>query len=147
MRQLALVILCSALCACGGGGNEVSERPAQSEPAAQKAYTVSLRFSQPATVAEEGMTIHLTEVRDGRCPADVQCIWAGHAAATLIVAQSNLAPEVLVIGTAAPADLKLPYQAMYGSYQFTLKALEPTPTTQNMVPIEQYRATVLIEKI
>jgi len=34
----------------------------------------------------------------------------------------------------------------YREYQFTLMALEPKPVTADRIPIELYRATVLVEK-
>ncbi len=106
--------------------------------------TVTLAHGKPVFIEEESLTLSLQEVKDGRCPREVRCIWAGHAAVTLQVDKAGWAAEMLRIGTPAPAHMKLPFQAQYGSYRLHLLGLEPGRSITTPTALPQYQATITI---
>ena len=108
-------------------------------------YTVTVAVGAPASVAEEGLTISAVAVKDDRCPVEVQCIWAGHAGVTLQVSKGG-SPAEITIGTPAPASMKLPSEATYGSYRFSLVSLEPAKSLSKPAAQSAYRATVQVSK-
>ena len=106
----------------------------------------NLPVGQSVTIQGENLVIKFESViADSRCPRGAQCIWAGEAIATLIVTQSGYDSATLVVQTPVlsepPANL-----VSYRSYQFTLNSLEPRPVTADLIPIDLYRATVLVER-
>ena len=102
---------------------------------------VELDFGKPVTLAEQ-LRIELVDVKDSRCPKDARCIWAGHAAATLKVKKAGLAEAAIVIGSAAPAGMQLPFEAVYAGYRFTLVDL--TPAAPQPATVGKQQATVRI---
>lgn len=105
--------------------------------------TVTIELGRPARISEEGLLVELVAVKDDRCPVEVKCIWAGHAAVTLHVSKAGKAAEDIVVGTPAPASMNLPFEASYGPYRFTLVTLEPG-NSLNPVAQSAYRATVQV---
>ncbi len=109
-------------------------------------HTIIVTDSAPSVIQEARLTVSLLEVNDTRCPKNVRCVWAGHAIVTLQVASDGAAPETLIIGTQAPADMQLPSEADYGKYRFSLVTLEPERASDETVPLSNYRATVQVTK-
>ncbi len=99
--------------------------------------SVHLRFGQ--TIKTQGMTIRFVDVSDGRCPADVQCIWAGGGIVYLTV-QSGL-------GEMKEIELK---QSMGTEYiiveakKFQLKTVKPYPRTDRDYEDSDYRVVLEI---
>ena len=110
-------------------------------------YTVTVELGKPALIPEETLTVELLEVKDNRCAVEVQCVWAGHAEVMLQVRKPGAAPKALAIGTLAPANMNLPFEATYGSYRFTLLGLEPGNSLAKPVAQSLYRATVKVSKL
>jgi len=109
-------------------------------------YIVTVGVGAPATIPEEGLNISVVAVKDDRCPVEVQCVWAGHAVVTLQVSKAGTADEIK-IGTPAPASMKLPSEATYGSYRFSLLSLEPGKSLSKPAAQSAYRATVQVSKL
>jgi len=147
-RHLATTaILWPLFCLPGCSGSGASAQAGASAPMSPPAsYTVSVSQGRPATIAQEQLTLSLTDVKDSRCPVGVQCIWAGHAAVTLAVGKTGAPSQPVVIGTEAPENLKLPYKATYGPYTLSLAQLEPQPTKDAGVPPQRYVATVQVTR-
>jgi hypothetical protein len=149
-RHLAIAaILCPLFflpgCSRSGAGDPAGAS-APMNPASPASYTVTVSQDRPATIAQEQLTLSLTEVRDSRCPVGTQCIWAGHAAVTLGVGKTGGPLQPVVIGTEAPDNLKLPNKATYGPYTLSLPKLEPWPTKDAGVPQSRYVATVQVTR-
>ena len=106
-------------------------------------YVVVVSQGQAVFIAAESLKLELLDANDGRCPPDVTCVWAGHATVTLQVTKADGSAEKIVIGTFAPADFKLPFDATSAGYAFHLEALESRPDSNGKsVP----HATVRISK-
>ncbi|WP_395702144.1 hypothetical protein [Aquabacterium sp.] len=129
--------------ACGGGGSDAG---GPMSGVAKASYTVTLRSGQATVIAPESLSLQLTAVTDTRCPIDVMCVWAGQAVATVQVTQAGQPAETVQIGTPAPAEMKLPGDASYRGYRLSLQGLEPAPRSGVQVPLDQYRATVQVDR-
>ncbi|MGH1403083.1 MAG: hypothetical protein ACRBDL_02460 [Alphaproteobacteria bacterium] len=98
---------------------------------------VHLRFGQ--SVTKQGMTITFVDVSDSRCPADVQCIWAGEVIVSLHVKVGS--------GEVKDAELR---QSMGGEYtviegkKLQLKTVTPHPRTDQDYDDSDYRAVIEI---
>ncbi len=114
-----LLGLLSIMSACAADPKPPSPSP-DSPP-----YTITLTQGNKVVISEESLTVELLAVKDSRCPSDVQCVWEGHAAVTVQVGKPGSQHEILVIGTRARPGMNLPYEAIYGSYRFSLLGLEP----------------------
>ncbi|WP_325422039.1 hypothetical protein [Aquabacterium sp.] len=113
---------------------------------ARGSYTVTLRSGEPSLITQEALTLQLTDVHDSRCPIDALCIWEGHASVAVQVVQAGHAGETLQIGLPAPAEMKLPGEATYRGFRFSLQGLDPAPRAAVPVPLAQYRAVVRVER-
>ena len=145
MSHLIRLLFCTALLGCAGA-QELSMSTAQAaEQKPGDSQTVTLQVGQTVALQPD-LSIEFLEFKDSRCPTGAHCIWAGHVAVTLQLKRPGAAAETIVIGSLAPPDMHLPYQAKSGQWQFTLVSLEPHPTTKGEVPVASVRASVLIEK-
>lgn len=145
LRLACASILWPLLCPLPGCSG--SPAPAKaSAPTSPASYTVTVSQDRPATLAQEQLTLRLTGVKDSRCPAGTQCVWAGHAAVSLTVDKTGTPPQAVVIGTEAPENLKLPDKATYGPYTLALSRLDPSPTKDGGVPLQRYVATVQVSR-
>jgi hypothetical protein len=147
MATLFRCILCFALLGCGGNqlGNMSSVHA--SEPASGKSQSVILKVGAPATPTQFGLSIQLIEAADSRCPEGAQCIWAGHAKASLRLIREGAAAETILVGTEAPPSMNLPFHATSGDLTFSLTSLQPYPSVKRPdVKPESLKATILIER-
>ncbi|MGH8062660.1 MAG: hypothetical protein ACREO7_11695 [Pseudoxanthomonas sp.] len=110
-------------------------------------HTIVLARGQKAVIADESLTVELTEINDSRCPAKVTCIWAGHAAVTLQVSKPGLVAGRVVIGSEAPSSMKLPSDASYGGYLFHLVELEPGNADGSTQTASSQRATISVTRL
>jgi hypothetical protein len=147
MHALRLATLVAALCATHSGALMAAPDPQAPASAAADADEVTLSHGKKVSVPQAGLTIQLLRVNDSRCPKGVACIWAGHAAVTLKVTAAGQPATTIVIGTAAPAGMNLPFEATAAAHRFTLIALEPQNSQDTPVPVKQYRARVRISAL
>jgi hypothetical protein len=146
MRSLVSItaaLAASALVAACGGGGDTADAP--NDPA-RGSYTVTLRTGQAVTVPQESLSLLLTRVDDSRCPINALCVWMGQAVVAVQVQQSGQAAETLTIGMPVPSDTKLPGDGSYRGWRISLQGLDPAPVAGVVVPQDQYRATVRIDK-
>ena len=117
---IAVFLLGLAGCATPSRSDAAGEPP----QADVRVHTVILARGQQAVIAAESLTVKLTAINDSRCPAEVTCVWAGHAVVTLQASKPGMAPATLLIGTQSPRGMGLPYEASYAGFQFHLLALD-----------------------
>ena len=113
---------------------------------AQPARGVVVSATNPAVVPDEGLRIALVGIIDERCPIELRCVWAGHAAVTLNIELDGQPAETVVIGTVAVPEIKLRPEAEVGPYRFTLLRLQPRNSAASKPALSQYAATVLVAK-
>jgi hypothetical protein len=102
-----------------------------------------LRFDQKARVEEAGLTIRFADVtEDSRCPATVQCIWAGQAKMVFEVIQEQGGAELRTVtlsgNRAQPVRI--------GSYVLTVSALQPDTQVGTRIEKARYIATLTIRR-
>ena len=100
-------------------------------------------FGIGGTAFNNGASNHLVV---GIGPIDALCIWAGHASVLVTVTQAGQEGQRLQIGLPAPPEMKLPGEASYRGYRLSLQGLDPAPRAAVSVPLDQYRATVRVER-
>jgi hypothetical protein len=143
-----VALLAAALCAaCNGALMAAPDPQAGASAAAPESNELTLSHGKKLSVPKAGLTLQLMRVQDSRCPKGVACIWAGHAAVTLKVMAPGQPAATIVIGTAAPASMNLPFEATAVSHRFTLVALEPQNSQDGPVPVKQYRARVRVSPL
>lgn len=147
MAVLLRCMLCVALLGCGSNlpGNMNSANAAA--PNLVKSQSVTLDLGAPAVATQFGLSIQLVDAEDSRCPKGAQCIWAGHAKASLRLIRQGVTVETIVVGTEAPPSMNLPFHASSGDLTFSLTSLQPVPSAKSAAePQKSLQATILIEK-
>ena len=136
-----LLLVANWYCAvCVGGTCDTHPRAEASGPASPP-YTITVSTEQPATIAGEALTVELEAVKDNRCAAEVQCVWAGTAEVALRVRKAGAAPGAVTLGALAADGAPVP---VYGAYRFSLVRLEPGNSMAKPVPQALYRATITV---
>lgn len=145
LLRMTLALLIPALTGCvAGRGNIAGE---ESSRVSSPVHTIVLARGQQAVIANESLTVELVEINDSRCPAEVACIWAGHAAVTLRVGKPGSAAGRVVIGTEAPSGMDLPADATYAGYVFHLLELEPGSAEGPVQATSSQRATIRVSRL
>ena len=87
-------------------------------------------------------TVSLDSVlSDSRCPIDVQCIWAGNAAARFtFLDHGHVIPFTLNTNAAFPVD------TLISGYRIRLIDLKPAPHSGVVIKQSDYKADLLITK-
>ena len=147
LAQCALLIANWFCAVCLTGTCDLNPRAEAPKPApASQAYTITVSIEKPATIAEEALAIELVEVKDNRCPAEVQCVWAGYAEVALRVIKAGAAAGSVVVG-ALPSPPGAAPAPTYGGYKFSLVRVEPGNSMSKPVPQALYRATVSVARL
>ena len=131
MRSLALLTVFTLACTSvtePGVGNEFR-----------------LDFGEAVSVPEAELSLHFVDVaEDSRCPARVQCVWAGDAAIAIEIA-FNLAGDDSVTDTLhTTLD---PKSVAVGGYLLQLVRVDPYPIVPGGIPLERYRITLRLDPI
>lgn len=115
-------------------------------PGTPKAAEIGSDFelspSQSAVV--DGGALRVTFVKvsaDSRCPADVQCVWAGDAATALILGSANGETTTATLHTTLT-----PHSVMSGAYDVALVGVKPAPRQGSTIPQASYVATFRVTR-
>lgn len=100
----------------------------ESAPAANE---VTLRLGETVVHAGTGLSVSVLAIDDRRCSSEVTCIWAGHARVRLRVGLPGEPAREVEVGTAAPPQMRLPYDACHAGLRLHLQALD---SASNPVP-------------
>lgn len=99
--------------------------------------TFELRVGETALFEGGDLAVTFRSVlEDGRCPIDVDCVWAGNAAIELVVTVGGESTAVQLNTLVNPKAVEL------GVYDLTLVELEPLPHAGEPTPPELYVATL-----
>ncbi|MFK7809198.1 MAG: hypothetical protein AB8F74_15450 [Saprospiraceae bacterium] len=112
---------------------------------------IRITKDNPVTIKSEWMEIRLREVKDSRCPKDVNCIQAGEAEVRLMmVRQGDMASDVRLKakGNCFETNGSCGNNAKAQGYVFSLVSLTPYPGEDGKQSVDQgkYVATVIVEK-
>jgi hypothetical protein len=105
--------------------------------------SVSIGVHHETAVPRAGFKIKFAEmVEDSRCPADVNCVWAGNAKVKIEVRRGRrLAKTFELNSTTAPNVIK------YNGYEIKLKELTPLPRTNARIDPDKCEAVFEITKV
>ena len=109
---------------------------------AQRAQQVSVRINNQKSVMSDRLRIRFVTVEDSRCPADANCVWAGHAKVTIKVTDRR--------GQSRTFDLNTNLQqksARFEGYEITLGAVSPTPRSNVRINRNGYTASFTVTRI
>ena len=102
---------------------------------------ISIKAGQQRTAKTGRITVKFLELlEDSRCPADVNCIWAGVGRIKIRLSRN---------GNAAEFELNTNQKdkpAVFQGYTITLKSLTPYPTTTSKYSQSAYTATLVVSK-
>ncbi len=142
LRAVCTALLLASVVACvtppgrmNSGSSSISVRPAVGEPFRLRAGQVASVGGGELAVVFRGVT------RDSRCPADVNCVWAGDAVVA-IVTTAGSAPG-------SQADLHTgvePRQVQAGNHAVTLVALEPSTRQGVQIRPGDYLAVLRVDR-
>lgn len=118
-----------------GRTGPLCEFPACPAPEATTA-TIQTTMGQKMT----GLNVSITPIEiidDSRCPADVQCIWAGtvHVRATISTPNGS-SEDILEIGHSIVKD----------GFAITFTELNPAPHSGETIPVSLYRFVFTVSK-
>jgi hypothetical protein len=88
---------------------------------------------------DHSLQFQITEINDSRCPSDVICVWQGEAVVKIEV-QSPLTGTLELNTHDNLTDT-------IGSYSFELMDVSPYPVSTKLIELDEYRVTLLIEKL
>lgn len=80
---------------------------------------------------------------DSRCPADVNCVWAGNAKIVLGLSLKESADET-VVTINSTVD---PQEALYAGYRIRFVSLKPTPLSGRTINPAEYRVTLIVSRV
>ena len=128
---LLCCFLVAALASCGASNSPLSMELGTEvtlSPGASAAF-------KPADIVVEFVGV----AADSRCPRDVTCMWAGEVKAIFSIRNARQPP--------ARHEIVEGKYASSGEYRITLVRVLPEPVASTRIPPENYRATLLLQKL
>lgn len=128
----------------------------KNEKVSLKEGTRTFYYQQPDLMdLNSQTTVTLTQVEDGRCPEDFNCIWGGSVTVTLQFDLRNLNKKQDIqlcsgcLGDKGPNAIteKAILDLEGATYQITFKSISPNRNSKNPPKKEDYEVSVQIEKL
>lgn len=115
--------------------------PAEPAPPPELGTEFALAGGDTAVLDAGRVTVLFREVpEDSRCPAEVNCAWAGDA---------TVLTEITVDGTQSVHELhanpQFSTEVRTGGYRIALRSLRP-PGSTGTIPLPDYRANLLVTR-
>ncbi|WP_280419838.1 hypothetical protein [Nocardia carnea] len=115
--------------------------PAEPAPPPELGSEFTLSGGDTAVLDAGRVTVLFRDVpEDSRCPADVDCVWAGDA---------TVLTEVTVDGTRSAHELhsnpQFPADVLTGGYRIALRSIAP-PGSTSEIPLSDYRVNLLVTR-
>jgi len=144
MRKLiSIIATLTLLLACQKGIN--SSLPENMDVTSEFVLNNSIILSQNDCAGDAATHTYVcfeSVLGDSRCPEGAQCIWAGNAQVKFRFVKNNDNPVFFSLNT----NTSFTSDTIVGGYKFTLKALNPYPSLQDMNLPKAYKAEIEIEK-
>ncbi len=143
-----LPTLAIVLFAGSGQSGEASTTSRASEGSAQQRIVLdeefALRVGQTAALAGgTGVRLIFEAVReDSRCPVGVSCIWAGDAVVAITMHNTDGGPTTIELHT----NVRFDAEAVPDGHVVRLVRLSPTPRVDATIEVDQYEATLVVNR-
>jgi len=111
---------------------------------------IVIDFGQEIRINGANLTIEFTDIiSDARCPLFFDCLWEGMAEIKLIATLSDQDPVEAVVGIrpSGNANIYPELAAHIGEYMINLVGLDPYPEDDQPIPLENYTATIEVNRI
>jgi hypothetical protein len=132
---MVFLMMAACLAACGDGPTSASS---MTVPLGRE---FTLQVGETARIEGTSLRIAVTKVaEDSRCPVDVQCVWEGDAAVSVVITDS--AARSYELHTSG----RYAREVTDGAYQVSLVRLDPAPRSSVPLSPGDYRATLRVEK-
>ena len=136
-----VIALCLFVSCTDMGSNAVKAK-------AGEAVEVSVQVGKSVLLTPDHTVIEFSKVEaDGRCPADVRCVWQGEAEIMLTLYVGNGVEHRRV---KIPGLVRTPYRGEtvdIAGYRIRLLQLDPYPYAEQRNTLRTYEARLEIEKI
>lgn len=130
------------------GCRSVTSENARLEGEAQAARIgkeFTIKVGQQITLDGAGLRIKFLGVeQDSRCPADVNCVWAGNAEVALEVTVGDKCVKKVKLNT--HSNSQTAGEEKYEGYRVKLVGLSPHPRSDQKIAPGEYTATLLVSK-
>ncbi|HEX8149766.1 MAG TPA: hypothetical protein VF591_21480 [Pyrinomonadaceae bacterium] len=112
--------------------------------AARVGREFKIEAGRAVTLDGGGLRVRFVRVAsDSRCPADVNCVWAGNAEVLFEVgARARRGRTTLTLNTNASPER--PGEGRHGRYTLKLLGLAPRPRSNRKIAAGRYTATLLV---
>jgi len=123
-----------ALAACATPSQPASAGDKATGVVVQPGLEFQLRVGESARISGTSSRVILRSVADdSRCPADVQCVWAGSARILLTILTEGSPDSAISINTGME-----PRTAVISGYQLRLAGVSPEPRAGIAIPANSY---------
>lgn len=95
--------------------------------------------SSTDVTTSQGLSIHLLNVTDSRCPSDVKCIWAGQVNVTLVVQSQFSKRTMSLINSPDPSST-----VVFDNYSIHLVDVQPYPQSGRSISFSDYIVTLQV---
>ncbi len=147
-------ILVFLMSGCGDGNDIGPSAPSGEDPVYDRIIQdideeIEIGLGEGVYIESEGLGLLFTDVCESRCPHGAVCCWEGEGVAVLGLTGPDGAAATArpVIRPGRDPDVYTWLKDYALGYSFTLRALEPYPSLPEPPGREDYRCTLLIEKI
>jgi len=97
-----------------------------------------IQYGETVRIDKIATEISFVQIKDSRCPREVQCVWAGEVTLGLEIQEGSIRP-LLYNFTNPPTSINTGYR------KYTCLAVEPYPVTVLPIPVEDYIATFIVQ--
>ncbi len=103
-----------------------------------------LTESEEVFINGTNIKLNLDNITEGRCPTNVACIWQGQATAQITLLQNTTNLELNIKGL---CEIDCGESKTEGNYIYTIKDIQPYPSENIIVTMEDYEVTLIVSKI
>jgi type 1 fimbria pilin len=99
----------------------------------QTVKDVNLTINKQIIASGSKLKIKLIEIKDTRCPEDVNCVWEGNALIKFSLSKGNLAVKTFELNTGID-----PMSISYQGFEIKIKDITPSrKSTESAKPVQQ----------
>lgn len=138
------VVATALLFGCWSATSEAA-RTGDATQVARLSKQFTIKVGQQITFDGAGLRIKFLGVeQDSRCPADVNCVWAGNAEVALELSVGDKCNKRVKLNT--HSNSQTAEEGKYEGYRVKLVGLSPQPRSDQKIAPGEYTATLVVSK-